>query len=139
MLAIPRAIYDAVLAHARNGYPLETCGILAGREGVVAEFYPMTNTDQSREHFLMDPKEQFAVAKALRAKGNTMLAIYHSHPDTPARPSEEDIRFARTPNVSTTILSLATAEPILKSFRIYDGVVTPEPVTIIEPHSSATG
>lgn len=139
MLAIPRAIYDAVLAHARSGYPLETCGILAGREGVVCEFYPMTNTDQSREHFLMDPKEQFAVAKALRAKGNTILAIYHSHPDTPARPSEEDIRFARTPNVSTTILSLATPEPILKSFHIYDGVVTPEPVTVIESQSDTTG
>ena len=132
MLAIPKPIYDAVLAHGRAGFPLETCGILGGREGVVSEFYPMTNTDQSREHFLMEPKEQFAVAKDLRAKGKAMLAVYHTHPDTPARPSAEDIRLAKTPGVSTVILSLAGPEPVLKSFRIFDGVSEPEPVEIRE-------
>ena len=128
MLTIPRDILDAVIAHGRAGYPQETCGILGGRDGVASEFYPMTNTDRSREHFMMEPREQFAVAKDLRAKGKVMLAIYHSHPDTPARPSAEDIRLAKTPDVSTVILSLAGPEPDLKSFRIADGVATPEPV-----------
>ena len=128
MLVIPQAIHDDLLAHARAGYPLETCGILGGAEDVVSEFYPMTNTDQSRQHFLMEPKEQFAVVKDLRAKDKDLVAVYHSHPDTPARPSEEDIRLARTPGVSTVILSLAGPEPILKSFRIFDGVSTPEPI-----------
>jgi proteasome lid subunit RPN8/RPN11 len=130
MLAIPKHIYDAVLAHGRAGFPLETCGILGGADGVVSEFYPMKNTDQSREHFLMDPKEQFAVAKDLRAKGKAMVAIYHSHPDTPARPSEEDIRLAKTPGVATVIVSLAGEKADFKSFRILDGVSTSEPVTI---------
>ena len=130
MLAIPRTIYEAVLAHGRAGFPQETCGILGGNEGVVSEFYPRTNTDQSREHFLMDPKEQFAVARDLRAKGKTLVAIYHTHPDTPARPSEEDIRLARTPGVSTVILSLAGPEPDLKAFRIFDGASTPERVEV---------
>ena len=132
MLAIPQSIYAALLAHGRAGFPLETCGILGGQDGVVSEFHPMTNTDQSREHFLMDPKEQFAVVKELRAKGKGIVAIYHTHPDTPARPSEEDIRLARTPGVSTVILSLAGPEPILKSFRIENGVSEPEPVEIRE-------
>jgi len=132
MLAIPKNIYDTVLAHGRAGFPLEACGILGGKEGVVSEFYPMTNTDRSREHFLMDPKEQFAVAKDLRAKGLALLAVYHTHPDTPARPSEEDIRLAKTPGVSTVILSLAGPEPVLKSFRIEGGVSAPEPVEIRE-------
>ena len=130
MLAIPKSIYAAVLAHGRAGFPQETCGILGGSEGVVSEFYPMTNTDQSREHFMMEPKEQFAVARDLRAKGKTMLAVYHSHPDTPARPSAEDIRLARTPGVATVILSLAGPEPVLKSFRIFDGASTSEPIEI---------
>ena len=130
MLAIPRTIYEAVLAHGRAGFPQETCGILGGNAGLVSEFYPMTNTDQSREHFMMEPKEQFAVARDLRAKGKTMLAVYHSHPDTPARPSAEDIRLARKPGVATVILSLAGPDPVLKSFRIFDGASTPEPIEI---------
>ena len=132
MLAIPKSIYEAVLAHGRAGFPQETCGILGGNAGLVSEFYPMTNTDQSREHFMMEPKEQFAVAKDLRAKGKAIVAIYHTHPDTPARPSEEDIRLAKTPGVSTAILSLAGPEPVLKSFRIFDGVSELEPVEIRE-------
>ena len=130
MLAIPRTIYEAVLAHGRAGFPQETCGILGGNAGLVSEFYPMTNTDQSREHFMMEPKVQFAVARDLRAKGKTMLAVYHSHPDTPARPSAEDIRLARTPGVATVILSLAGPDPVLKSFRIFDGASAPEPIEI---------
>ena len=132
MLAIPKAIYDAMIAHGRARFPLETCGILGGTDGVVSEFHPMTNVDNSREHFLMEPKEQFAVAKDLRAKGKAIVAIYHTHPDTPARPSEEDIRLAKTPGVSTAILSLAGPEPVLKSFRIFDGVSELEPVEIRE-------
>ena len=130
MLAIPRTIYEAVLAHGRAGFPQETCGILGGNAGLVSEFYPMTNTDQSREHFMMEPKEQFAVARDLRAKGKTMLAVYYSHPATPARPSAEDIRLARTPGVATVILSLAGPDPVLKSFRIFDGASAPEPIEI---------
>ncbi len=130
MLTIPKEIHDAVIAHGQAGFPLETCGILGGVAGVVSEFYPMTNTDQSREHFMMEPREQFEVVKDLRTKGKSMLAIYHSHPDTPARASEEDIRLAKTPGVFTVILSLAGAEPDLKAFHIFYGVSTPEPIEV---------
>ncbi|MDD2239379.1 MAG: M67 family metallopeptidase [Kiritimatiellae bacterium] len=130
MLVIPKNILDALIAHGRAGFPLETCGILSGNGGVVSEFHPMTNVDQSRVHFLMEPREQFAVAKELRVKGKEMLAVYHTHPDTPARPSAEDIRLAKAPGVSTVILSLAGPAPDLKSFRIFDGVSTPEPIDV---------
>jgi proteasome lid subunit RPN8/RPN11 len=89
----------------------------------------MTNTDKSNEHFMMDPAEQFAVIKEMRAKGLEMLAIYHSHPESPARPSAEDIRLALTPNVSYVIVSLEKAnKPVLKSFRTTAGSVEPEEV-----------
>jgi proteasome lid subunit RPN8/RPN11 len=91
----------------------------------------MANTDQSNEHFTMEPKEQFAVVRDLRTKGVGMLAIYHSHPETPARPSEEDIRLALTPGVSYVIVSLAGTAPDVKSFRIESGEVTSEPIEII--------
>ena len=87
MIIIPKATYDDMITHAQEGFPLEVCGILGGIYDTVSANYRMTNTDASNEHFMMDPREQFAVVKDLRAKGLTMLAIYHSHPETPARPS----------------------------------------------------
>lgn len=130
MLTIPQAIIDAIIAHAQRDFPLEACGILGGTAGVVSEHYPMANTDRSNEHFTMAPKEQFAVIKDLRAKGKEMLVIYHSHPETPARPSVEDIRLALTPNVSAVIVSLAGGTPEVKSYLIENGAVTLEPINI---------
>ena len=58
-----------------------------------------------------------------------MLAIYHSHPESPARPSAEDIRLALTPGVSYIIVSLEKANsPVLKSFQITEGRFEPEEV-----------
>jgi proteasome lid subunit RPN8/RPN11 len=131
MLEIPEKIHQAVLDHAQGGFPLEVCGILGGSGGVVTSHYPMTNTDASNEHFMMDPKEQFAVVKALRASGEEMVAIYHSHPESPARPSQEDIRLALTPNVFHLIVSLEEREtPVAKAFRISEGVVQPAELAV---------
>ncbi len=131
MLTIPQTMYDELVTHARRDFPLEACGILGGTDGVVSEQYPMINTDKSNEHFMMEPREQFAVVKDLRTKGKAMLAIYHSHPETPARPSEEDIRLALTPDVSYVIVSLAGETPDVKSYRIEGGEVALETITII--------
>ncbi len=62
-----------------------------------------------------------------------MLAIYHSHPETPARPSAEDIRLALTPNVTNVIVSLVNGDhPAVKGFLMENGSVTEVPVKIIE-------
>ena len=132
MIQIPQAIHDDMIAHAREGFPLEVCGILGGVNDTVSAIYRMTNTDASNEHFMMDPREQFAVVKGLRAKGLAMLAVYHSHPETPARPSVEDIRLALTPDVSYVIISLADAAvPEIKSYKISAGKVQIEPIGLI--------
>jgi len=131
MIIIPGSIYYDMISHAREGFPLEVCGILGGISEQVVKQYRMTNTDASNEHFMMEPKEQFAVVKDLRALDLKMLAIYHSHPETAARPSEEDIRLSLTPDVSTIIISLAdAAEPVVKSYRIAGGVVEPEEILL---------
>ena len=80
--------------------------MLAGIYGRIEKFYPMANTDQSGEHFMMDPREQFSVIKQIRNQRLELLAIYHSHPESPARPSAEDIRPALTPDVIYVIVSL---------------------------------
>jgi proteasome lid subunit RPN8/RPN11 len=61
-----------------------------------------------------------------------MLAIYHSHPETPARPSDEDIRLALTPDVSYVIISLAdVGTPDIKSYKISSGNVEKEAIELI--------
>ena len=129
MLKIPAAIHDNLIAHAKEGFPLEVCGIPGGMGDIVSAIYPMTNTDASNEHFMMDPREQFAVIKDLRAQGLVMLAIYHSHPESPARPSTEDIKLALTPDVSYVIISLADAAGAdVKSYKISSGNVQLETI-----------
>ena len=132
MLQMHRSIYERIIDQAREGFPFEVCGILGGIGNIVSAIYPMTNTDASRDHFMMDPREQFSVAKALRSQALEMLAVYHSHPATPARPSDEDLRLALTPGISYVIVSLAdSSEPIVRSFKIAEGMVSPEDLIIV--------
>jgi proteasome lid subunit RPN8/RPN11 len=118
-LEIPNTIYQEMVAQSRAHAPIEACGILAGSNGKVEKLYKMTNVDKSNTHFMMEPEEQFATIKDIRSAGLEMLAIYHSHPETPARPSAEDIRLALTPNVTYVILSLqSTNGATIKGFHI---------------------
>ncbi len=132
-LEIPANIFEQMVAQAKVLAPIEACGILAGSDSKVEKLYKMTNVDNSSSHFMMEPKEQFAVVKDIRSAGLEMLAIYHSHPETPARPSAEDIRLALTPDVIYVILSLQNAKtPVVKGLLIEDGTVTEVPVKIME-------
>ena len=132
-LKIPNNIFEQMLRQAKAQAPIEACGILAGKDGTVEKFYKMTNTDQSSNHFMMEPEEQFKVAKDIRAAGHQMLAIYHSHPETPARPSVEDIRLALTPDVIYVIVSLRNEDyPSVKGFLINNGNVEEIAVKILK-------
>ncbi len=125
-LNIERQILDAMVNHARATAPVEACGILSGEGPYVMDIHIMTNGDNSPDHFSLLPEEQFAVAKAIRANGEKMLAVYHSHPETPARPSDEDRRLAFAPGIVHIIISLADPrEPVVKGFLLDDGEVVP--------------
>ena len=132
MIKIPRSAYDAMIAHALKDTPIEACGYLAGINGEVAYDIPMKNTDASNEHFSFDPQEQFDAFKKTQKEELRLIAVYHSHPETPARPSEEDIRLAFDPNVSYIIVSLASETPDVKSFIIKNKTVEKEEIVIIE-------
>jgi proteasome lid subunit RPN8/RPN11 len=132
-LEISVDIFKQMVAQAKAEAPVEACGILAGRDNKVEKLYKMTNVDNSSDHFMMEPAEQFKVVKDIRSAGLEMLAIYHSHPETPARPSAEDIRLALTPDVIYVIVSLQNSNrPAVKGFLIEDGNVTKVPVKIVK-------
>ena len=131
MIKIPQSAYDEVVAHALKDNPIEACGYLAGINGEVKYAIPMKNTDESNEHFSFEPGEQFDAFKKTKSEGLRLIAVYHSHPETPARPSEEDIRLAYDPNVSYIIVSLASETPVMKSFIIKNKTVEIEEIEVI--------
>ena len=131
-LEIPSYVFEQMLEQAKAQAPIEVCGILAGSDSKVEKLYKMTNVDNSSNHFMMEPKEQFAVVKDIRSAGLEMLAIYHSHPETPAGPSAEDIRLALTPDVVYVIVSLRdTKVPDVKGFVKENGTLTEVPIKVL--------
>lgn len=138
MLYIKKSDYQKMLQHALDGLPEEACGLIAGTtEGKnqrVEKVYLLTNTDHSGEHFSMDPKEQLAAVKDARAEQLAMLGNFHSHPESPSRPSEEDKRLAYDSKANYLILSLEDREhPVLNAFLIDQNKnVTKNPIEIVE-------
>ena len=130
-MEIPQSIFDRMVAQARREIPIESCGILAGQNGRIEKIYEMSNADNSGTHFSLKPHEQFAVIKDIRSAGLKMIGIYHSHPATPARLSEEDIRLAITPDVVYLVISLLGEKPCLKCFHVAAGDVIEVPIEIV--------
>lgn len=122
-IRLKKADFEQIVAHAKKELPNEACGLIAGRvDGevkVVEKVYFLTNVDRSNEHFSLDPKEQLAAVKDMRANGFAPLGNWHSHPESPSRPSDEDKRLAYDSTASYLILSLMDKnEPVLNSFKI---------------------
>lgn len=123
MIKLSKSDYEKILAHAESELPNEACGLIGGvienGDKLIKKVYLLTNTDHSNEHFSMDPKEQLAAIKDMRAEGLVPLGNWHSHPESPSRPSEEDKRLAYDSKASYMILSLMDREnPVLNSFHI---------------------
>jgi len=123
-MKITREVIRAMVEHAQKDSPLEACGYLGAKDGIIVKAYRLANVDKSNEHFSFEPKEQFMAVKDARAKGLEMSAIYHSHPATPARPSVEDIKLAYDPQMSYFIVSLAGGQEEVLAFAIKNGKVS---------------
>ena len=121
-MKIEQHVIDELIAQAQKDAPNETCGYLLGIDNVVTENYWMENIDHSPEHFSFAPKDQFAALKYARSKGQRILANWHSHPASPSRPSQEDLRLANDPTIRYAILSLHEGIH-LNSFKILNGEV----------------
>ncbi|MCX7798568.1 MAG: M67 family metallopeptidase [Melioribacter sp.] len=116
MIKIPENIFSEIIEHSKNDYPIEACGYLVGNDDTVIDIIRMTNVDKSNEHFTFDPKEQFQALKYARSKGANLIAVYHSHPNTPARMSQEDIKFANDTTMKYLIYSVSEGK--LKCFSV---------------------
>ena len=132
MIRIPKFIYDAMIKHAKTGYPNEACGLLAGQNGhPVCQFFPMRNMDEASISYFMDPKEQLQVFKKMRQMNVNLKGIFHSHVASEATPSQKDVRLAFYPGVSYLIVSLQNMDrPVLRSFRIQDEKIQEEDLRV---------
>jgi proteasome lid subunit RPN8/RPN11 len=129
-MQISRAQMDELFAHAREDAPNECCGYMRMDDGRVAEVVRAENTYAAPTRFMLDDKSLFA-ANQLDDDGHG-VAIYHSHPRSPAEPSQTDINIAAYPHWLYLIVSLQNEEPEVRAWRIADGRVDEEEIVVAD-------
>jgi [CysO sulfur-carrier protein]-S-L-cysteine hydrolase len=127
-MRISRDHQDELFAHAREDAPNECCGYIRLSDGRVDEVFRAENTYNAPTRFMLDDRSLFA-ANELDDEGYG-VAIYHSHPRSPAEPSQTDINIAAYPHWLYLIVSLAGEEPEVRAWRIADGRVDEEDIVV---------
>jgi proteasome lid subunit RPN8/RPN11 len=132
MLILPEAAYNQMVAHCLVGLPDEACGLLAGdpATGAVATCYPTRNLAGSAKLYTVDPKDHLRADRDAEARGHAILGVFHSHTHTEAYPSPTDVAQAPDPGWHYVLVSLRDAAPVVRSYRIVDGTVAEEPVSL---------
>lgn len=138
-LILPAALVRALWAHALREAPRECVGalggILDGNEARAVALYPLPNiAPRPEREYLADPGKLARALKAMQAEHLTLIALYHSHPSGPARPSLTDTTLAAYP-LPYLIADLRNRD--LRAYQLPEG--TPVPVQIEEDVSTAPG
>jgi [CysO sulfur-carrier protein]-S-L-cysteine hydrolase len=139
VLHVDALAYSQMIALAYDGLPLEACGLLGGKVGgpvgsrqaaTVTTFYPSVNAANSSKVYTIDPKTHLRAERDAEDVGNEIIGVMHSHTHTDPYPSPTDIAQAPDPGWHYVIVSLRDTAPMLRSYRIVDGVVHEEPVVV---------
>jgi proteasome lid subunit RPN8/RPN11 len=140
VLVIRRDLVDAVVAHARRDHPDEACGVIAGPEGEdrPERLIEMVNSERSPTFYRFDSMEQLRVWRGMDAAGEEPVVIYHSHTATEAYPSRTDVAIAQEPGAHYVLVSTRDPDQYeFRSYRIVVGVVTEEPVEVVQSYMFA--
>ncbi len=136
-MVIAPALLDDVIAHAREEYDAECCGMIAYEQSEPAgspravRVQRAKNVYASPKRFEIDGKDVLRAINEFDDAGWEMGAIYHSHTHTAPYPSQTDINFARNwPGVEWLIVGLAGGEPEVRSYLIEGGEVTEVPIEV---------
>ena len=96
-------------------------GLLGGGGGRAASVYPLRNVAPRPEvAYEAAPEELFEAQRAMRARGEALVGVYHSHPRSPdPAPSRTDVRLAFYPEAFYFIIGFDGAGGcVLRAFRI---------------------
>lgn len=118
-IQIPAWIIAEMVDHALRERPIECCGLLAGRGGVVSSIFALENEANSETEYLA-ARGLFEPFRAMRAAGEELLAIYHSHPASCAIPSRTDLARNLYPDTIHVIISLAGHRPVMRAFLLQE-------------------
>lgn len=129
---IPRQMANQILFQAQSNEEVEICGLIGGSNGALTSLYSITNIAGDPAHiFEMDPAKQIDAMRQMRDSNEELVAIYHSHPSSPAEPSQIDIKQAAYPDALYLIVSLNTKGVLeLRGFNIVDNSVAEVELTI---------
>ena len=121
------AMVREMIAHAAEASPREACGLIvydgAGRP---VRLYRTTNVHPDPDRFELDPVEHFGVVREADEHGWWIGAVYHSHPQGPARPSATDLAAGIDPAwISFVIGRNRTAKWVIRAYSMRDGQATP--------------
>jgi [CysO sulfur-carrier protein]-S-L-cysteine hydrolase len=122
---IARPLLDEIVAHAREDVPNECCGMIAGRNGEATRIYRARNAEASPYRYLIHPQDQFRITMEIEDREEEIAAIYHSHTNSRAEPSQTDINLAENwPDPLYVICSLAHPDaPEVRAWSISGGAV----------------
>ena len=133
MITINRKIVEEIEKHAREAYPRECCGMLAGRENVITKLFKTKNIAKSADEYELEPQDQVEAFEEIDRVSLKLIGVYHSHPDHPCYPSALDIRQAFYPGTAYFIISLSDSSHFqLRAFMMQEGEVLEEEITIID-------
>ncbi|MGH3434253.1 MAG: Mov34/MPN/PAD-1 family protein [Thermocrispum sp.] len=135
MLQIRRELVEEIVAHARADHPDEACGVIAGPAGSdrPERFVPMLNAARSPTFYEFDSGDLLRLYRQMDDRDEVPVVIYHSHTATEAYPSRTDVSLAAEPDAHYVLVSTREPERYdFRSYRIVDGVVTEEPVDIVD-------
>jgi proteasome lid subunit RPN8/RPN11 len=120
VLKLNNSMVNEILEHAVEENPRECCGLVGGADRKPATIYRMRNVACAPlVTYETAPEDLFAAQRAMRARGEELIAIYHSHPRSKdPQPSETDVRLAYYPSTVYLIVGLGSEEPCLRAFRI---------------------
>jgi [CysO sulfur-carrier protein]-S-L-cysteine hydrolase len=137
VLHLTEAVHADLIAHLVDGLPDEACGLLGGRPGVDGEpcvvdtWYPSPNVAASSRIYTIDPKTHLRADRDAEDRGIEIVGVVHSHTHTEPYPSPTDVAQAPDPGWHYVIVSFRLGAPMLRSYRIVDGIITEEPVQVL--------
>ena len=130
-LRLTRDQAEDMVAHARETFPNECCGLLAGRGDHVVRVYRGRNVDESPYTYRLDDRQLLQFTREIDDAGLDIVGIYHSHTGSEAIPSRTDLARAFYPEAVYVIVSLKEWEhPDVRGFRIVDGTAADEDVIV---------